>query len=144
MGNVTAESKAVGGNLGILIEAEKAVKPAVNSAYAYAPPAGICSDTGAFGVTTRDFSFSIGGAFNKDFCIGAAYTIVPFFERNNFKEAAVAYILEGNEGAKKAFVRAAEMEKNKVTAETHGKYGQHLAAPVGEVAVVRAIAPVTP
>ena len=144
VGNVTAESKAVGGNLGILIEAEKAVKPAVNSAYAYAPPAGICSDTGGFGLTLRDFSVSFSGAFNKKTCIDTIYGAVPFLERQGLHEAAVNYVLDSNEEVRKAFVRSAEMEKNKVTAQTHGKYGQYLAAPVGDVTVVRAIAPVTP
>lgn len=121
-----------------------APKPAVNSAIAYAPPAGACSDTGGFGLSLRDISLSISGSASKAFCTGVVYTIVPFFERQGYKEAATNYVLEGNAEARKAFARAAEQEKNGVTAATHGKYGMYFATGVTPLDVKPAAATAAP
>ncbi len=117
-----------------------APNPAASSAIAVAPPAGICGDTGGFGLSLRDISLSISGSASKAFCTGVVYTIVPFFERQGYTEAATNYVLKGDAAAREAFARAAEQEKNGVTAATHGKYGMYFATGVAPLDVKPAAA----
>lgn len=117
-----------------------APKPAVSSAIAYAPPAGACANTGAFGLSLRDFSISLSGSAKQEFCTGVVYTIVPTFERNGMPEAAINYVLQGDEGARKAFARAAQMEENEAARVAAGqpalgKYGRYLATGVAPLKV---------
>lgn len=126
-----------------------APKPAVSSAISYAPGAGICDKTGAFAINLRDVAFSVSGSAKQDFCIGAVYTIVPNFLRLGYNDAATNYLLQGNEDARMAFARSAQMEENEAARAAAGlpplgKYARFFATGVAPLDVKPAAATAAP
>lgn len=143
-----AQAQAVGDvKVTVTGDTYTAPKPAVSSAIAYAPPAGACANTGAFGLSLRDFSISLSGSAKQDLCTAIVYTAGPVFSGEH-RDALINLVLL-DPLARKAFTRAAQMEANEAARAAAGlpplgKYARFLATDLAPLEVKPAVAAPTP